>query len=123
MNNNFKKGSIWEQLQVLIYQPLGAGGYSKVYLAKHAKTHHPYALKVMDANRLSPMEHKNLKSEIEIHRNLDHPNIIKFIDCLQINNYIFILLEYAEKGFLFDFIQKSGGLPEKIGARVIYNVM
>ncbi len=48
---------------------------------------------------------KRIALEIKLHRTLTHPNIIKFEDFLETNDKIFLFLEYAQNGDLFDFIQ------------------
>lgn len=46
-----------------------------------------------------------MKREAEIHSQLKHPNIIGFIDSFEENGYFYIVLEYANKGNLLDYLQ------------------
>lgn len=46
--------------------------------------------------------------------------MIRFIDCLQIENIVYILLEFASNGSLFPYIHPSKGLPENIAFRFLY---
>lgn len=65
-------------------------------------------------------------------RNLEHPNIIRFMDVLPEARYIkrngdqqivrALVLEYAEGGELFDYIAMCGRFPEKI-ARAYFQML
>ena len=48
----------------------------------------------------------NLKTEIIIHKQLDHPNIIKFHDYFVFEQNVYIILDYAENGNLYSYIHK-----------------
>jgi serine/threonine protein kinase len=61
-----------------------------------------------------------LRNEIKTHRFLDHPFIIRFIDCIQIEHLVYILLEYATNGSLFHYIHPHKGLPEAVAFRFLY---
>ena len=41
-----------------------------------------YALKKINIFKISSVECDNLRTEINMHKKLSHPNIIKFIDCM-----------------------------------------
>jgi len=61
-------------------------------------------------------EIQQLKREIQIHPLMNHESIIKFYQFFQHNNEVFIVLEYAENGNLFNYIRKKTyqPLPSKI---------
>jgi len=56
---------------------------------------------------------QNLKTEIEIHRELDHPNIIKFYGYIQQGTHVYLILEYAENGNLYMHLRRRKNLTEK----------
>jgi serine/threonine protein kinase len=56
---------------------------------------------------------KILFREISLHKILKHPNIIRLYDHLEDRVKIYLILEYAEKGSLFDLMRKKIKLPEK----------
>jgi len=53
-----------------------------------------------------------LKREIEILKQLDHPNIIKLYDVHEENDICYMVFEYVAGGELFDFIVRQGRLSE-----------
>lgn len=46
----------------------------------------------------------DINKEIELHKDLDHPNIIKFIDSFESQNSIYIILEFAKNKDLFRYV-------------------
>ena len=42
----------------------------------------------------------------------NHPNIIRLYEVLDTSSDIFVVMEYAERGELFDLIAQRGKLPE-----------
>jgi len=67
---------------------LGKGGYALCYKVydPNAKTY--YAAKVVSKRKiyLSQTSKRFFEKELEIHKNIDHPNIVKFIDNFEIIN-------------------------------------
>ena len=61
---------------------LGEGAYSKVVKVYHKKYQKDFALKMIDVFKVSKLDCGNLRSEIKMHKNFDHQNIIKFYDCI-----------------------------------------
>lgn len=103
--------------------PIGEGAFSSVYKVLHIESNQVMALKKIDVSELSNEDCNNLKLEIDIHKNLDHPNIIKFHGCLQRKQFVYILLENAENGTLFFYIDIKEGLPEVLAIRFFYETV
>lgn len=99
---------------------IGTGAFSKVYKVIHRKNRRPYALKIIDMERLSLADCLSLRNEIELHEKLDHPNIIRFHDSVQIDDVVYFLLEYAGNKSLFHYIQTNRGLSENLALRFLF---
>lgn len=69
---------------------------------------------------LSQFDCDNLKVEIALHSGLQHPHIIRFVDSLQVDNIVYLLLEYAQNNALFFYISAETGLPEHLALRFFY---
>ena len=87
---------------------LGQGSFATVYLAVHSKTKKKYAIKVIkiDLEKTNSKELENIRREIKVHKRLSHPSIIKLHSYEYRENKVFLILEYAEKGNLFNFLKK-----------------
>jgi serine/threonine protein kinase len=73
----------------------------------------------INISKLSKPDVDNLWVEIDLHKPLNHPRIIKFVDSLRTNNF-YILLECAMNGCLFFYINSNDGLPEALAMRFFY---
>ena len=87
------------------YEPLGKGAYSVVYKGYHKVTKEPVAIKEIDIMK----NKKNIDrfhKEIEIMEKTDNINIIKIITSIENKDYIFIIMEYCDKGDLRHFLKR-----------------
>lgn len=64
------------------------------------------ACKIIDRKK-APSDFLNrfLPRELEIYKKLDHKNIIKVYDTIELGNRVFIFMEIAEGGDLLDYIK------------------
>ena len=75
------------------------------------KTGEIVALKMF---RSSNETRQSLAKEVLIHKHLSHQNIVKFIDCFEEGNKIYMVQELAEGGELFEKIEPDVGFPEQV---------
>jgi len=94
---------------------LGVGSFASVKLAKDKKTGKSHAVKIisMHPSKVTSSDLHNIRTEITIHRKLDHPNIIKFHDYLQKEHNVYLVLDYAENGNLYSFLHKKKKLSSE----------
>ena len=73
---------------------LGKGGFAQCYRFKDLTTGHDVAGKIIDkASLCKSRTMKKLLYEISIHKSLNHPNIVKFIDYFEDSKNVYIILE------------------------------
>lgn len=91
-----------------IGRPLGTGKFGRVYLAREKRTHFIVALKVLYISQLhkAQVEHQ-LRREIEIQAHLRHPNILRLYGYFYDKTRVYIILEYAPKGELFEMLHEN----------------
>lgn len=112
--------SHWVIEDFLIKGHLGSGNFGEVFRAREVTTGYPVALKILQKDDILKrgME-QQLKREIEIQSQLSHPNIIRmygfFYDCRR----VYIILEYASGGHLYDKLEKDGRFSERLAARYV----
>jgi len=64
-------------------------------------------------SKVTSADIQNLKTEIEIHKELDHPHIIKFHGYIHEENMIYLVLDYAENGNLYTYLHRKKHLTDK----------
>ena len=65
---------------------------------------------------MSDREKVRLKYEIDILKNLDHPNIVKLYEVFEDNKHIYLVTELCTGGELFDEILNRDVFTEKEAA-------
>ncbi|GAB4827682.1 CBL-interacting protein kinase 18 [Ancistrocladus abbreviatus] len=98
---------------------LGQGNFAKVYHAKDIKSGLSVAIKIIDKEKvLKPGLDEQIKREISVMRLVRHPNIVRLYEVMASKDKIYIVLEHAKGGELFNKVAR-GRLKEDI-ARWIF---
>ncbi|XP_019219366.1 serine/threonine-protein kinase 36 isoform X1 [Oreochromis niloticus] len=90
---------------------VGEGSFGRVYKGRRKGSGMVVALKFMPKLGRSENQLRSLKREIEIMRDLRHPNIVQLFDSFETETEVVIVTEYAE-GQLFQILEDDGNLPE-----------
>jgi calcium-dependent protein kinase len=77
----------------------------------------------MDKRTMDAKEKVRLKYEIDILKNLDHPNIVKLFEVFEDRNFMYLVTELCSGGELFDEIVARKHFTEKDAASVIKQVL
>lgn len=93
-------------------QTIGNGGFAKVKLAIHQQTGEKVAIKVMNKKELGS-DLPRVQREIEALKNLSHQHVCQLYHVIQTDEYIFMVMEYAPGGELFDYIVAKDRLKEE----------
>lgn len=109
-----------DDVEILGSKELGHGAFSKVVRCRLKADGKIYALKIIDLTNLGEQDVDNMRREIELHRGLTHPHIVRFYDVIQEGFFVYILLEYVSNSCLYFYINTSYGLPENLALRVFY---
>ena len=87
---------------------IGKGKFGVVNLGIHKKTGQQVAIKILNKDNIKTLEDKELvRIEIGILKLCHHPNIVRLLDHLENNDYIYIVTEYIEGGTLNDYFKKK----------------
>lgn len=112
-----------DDVVVLDTKLAGSGAFSQVVRCRSTTDHKVYALKIIDMEKLSTADCNHLTTEIDLHASLSHPHIIGFVDSLQVDSKVYLLLENAERGSLFFYLHPNKGLPESLSLRFAYQTL
>lgn len=93
-------------------KPLGKGSFGTVY--KVYKKEEPdvvFAMKKVTLKGLSTKDKGYCRGEIEWMQKLQHPNIIQYHDSFEVNEDIYIVMEFCQGGSLRGYINSSTSIP------------
>eukprot|EP00331_Platyophrya_macrostoma_P033866 CAMPEP_0176441590 /NCGR_PEP_ID=MMETSP0127-20121128/21290_1 /TAXON_ID=938130 /ORGANISM="Platyophrya macrostoma, Strain WH" /LENGTH=469 /DNA_ID=CAMNT_0017826401 /DNA_START=25 /DNA_END=1434 /DNA_ORIENTATION=+ len=100
---------------------LGSGTYGSVFKATHKITKDARAIKAIAKNKVQDPE--SFKSEVEIMRKLDHPNVIKLYETYEDSRHLYLVMELCKGGELFDRINEKGHYTEDEARRTFKQIM
>mmetsp|Transcript_7294 Transcript_7294/g.17786 ORF Transcript_7294/g.17786 Transcript_7294/m.17786 type:complete len:550 (-) Transcript_7294:179-1828(-) len=86
-----KSGGIWHEYQR--GRLLGAGMTGAVHIATHRKSGKKYAIKSINKRKLDPAQLGELKNEVELLRQLDHPNIVRLYEVYEHGNKMYLVMQ------------------------------
>lgn len=79
-----------------------------IAVAYNEVTNHKVAIKILNKKHIKQQGvFEKVKREIKVLRRFNHPHIIKHFEYVDTSSDIFIVLEYAAGGELFDLISKK----------------
>eukprot|EP00951_Prasinocladus_malaysianus_P008429 scaffold61029_cov24-Prasinocladus_malaysianus.AAC.1 len=93
-----------------ITKKLYEGATSKVYMAVCKHSNITVALKIYNKSRLHPINHVQVKREVDLHCSLSHPNIIDLYGAFEDDKHYYLVQEFAYGGDLFDEMRRRRGL-------------
>uniref|UniRef100_A0A672HDV3 MAP/microtubule affinity-regulating kinase 3 n=1 Tax=Salarias fasciatus TaxID=181472 RepID=A0A672HDV3_SALFA len=92
---------------------IGKGNFAKVKLARHILTGREVAIKIIDKTQLNPNSLQKLLREVRIMKILNHPNIVKLFEVIETDRTLYLVMEYASGGEVFDYLVAHGRMKEK----------
>lgn len=126
---------------------LGKGSSARVRAARHCVTHQPVAVKIVakrtahmtqagSLTRLDQIDSQQIDNgnglrrmplaierEVGILKLIEHPNIVKIYDIWENRDEIYLILEFVEKGDLFEYINRHGQMTEEQAMYVFRQLM
>ena len=106
-----------------IKEKSGKGKFGLVKHAIHKQSGKEVAIKIMAKKNMSTADLELAKTEIDILKICNHPNIIKLYDIFDTPEYIYIIMEYCSGKDLFSYIEKRNyKLPEPRAANIIHKL-
>ena len=102
---------------------LGEGAFGKVQMAESKINGEIRAVKIIDKLRLNDEDLIRLKYEIDILKNLNHPNIVRLYEIYENKCAILLVTELCDGVELFDEISKRRQLTELEAAIVTKQIL
>uniref|UniRef100_A0A672ZRW1 non-specific serine/threonine protein kinase n=1 Tax=Sphaeramia orbicularis TaxID=375764 RepID=A0A672ZRW1_9TELE len=96
-----------------LMKTIGKGNFAKVKLGQHRQTGREVAIKIIDKTQLNPTSLQKLFREVRIMKILNHPNIVKLFEVIETEKTLYLVMEYASGGEVFDYLVAHGRMKEK----------
>uniref|UniRef100_A0A8C9YJ43 non-specific serine/threonine protein kinase n=1 Tax=Sander lucioperca TaxID=283035 RepID=A0A8C9YJ43_SANLU len=89
-----------------LLKTIGKGNFAKVKLARHILTGR-------EVRRTQSLILYTLFREVRIMKILNHPNIVKLFEVIETERTLYLVMEYASGGEVFDYLVAHGRMKEK----------
>lgn len=83
---------------------LGSGNFGEVIKVTQKSTAIKRAVKIIDKSKINKKDHEALLREIEVLKNMDHPNIVKIYEFYQDSKKLYIVMELCQGKELFEYL-------------------
>lgn len=99
-------------------ETIGRGHYAVVKLARHIFTQTQVAVKVIDKLKLDDVSKAQLHQEVMCMKLVQHPNVVRLHEVIDTSTKLYLILEYADGGDMFDYLIKHpNGLNESLACK------
>lgn len=102
-----------------ILQPIGNGGTSSVYLAYHLRLRKYVVIKQLKGSFTGDFL---LRTEVDILKNLHHPNLPQVYDFIQDHSNVFTIIDYVDGQDLESYIRGATRFPEQLLKRYLRQI-
>ncbi|KAL0216147.1 hypothetical protein P9112_008331 [Eukaryota sp. TZLM1-RC] len=92
---------------------VGKGSFGAAILVRHRQTNKPFIIKEINVSQLSRKEKAEALTEIRVLSQLNHPHIVTYRESFIAEGKLCIVMDFAEKGDLYNHIQQRRGLHFK----------
>eukprot|EP01041_Mallomonas_annulata_P001328 gene1328-2557_t len=110
--------------QYRLGKTLGEGTFGKVRLAIHIPTGEKVAVKVLEKNRIKDQaDVRRVNREIKILKKANHSNIIQLYEVFDTNETIYLMMENADGGEMFDYIVSHRYVQERQACKFFHQLI
>lgn len=123
-NNNTNPNANRTIGHYLVGRSLGQGTFGKVRLGTHLITGEKVAIKILEKDKIKDQSDvERVTREIHILKIVRHPNVIQLYEIIETSRQLFLIMEYASGGELFDYIVKRKRLQEDQAAKFFQQII
>ena len=93
-------------------------------LGIHQITHEKVAIKILEKDKIKEQaDVTRVMREIQILKIVRHPNIVQLYEIIETSRQLFLIMEYAPGGELFDYIVKKKRVQDKEACRFLHQIL
>jgi len=103
---------------------IGKGSFASVWLAEHLIVHINVAIKVIAKKSINTDESRiRFHREVALLKKMDHPYISQFFEYIEDEENYFLVIEFAEKGNMLEFVNEFGKLSEVTARKYFFQLV
>ncbi|KAF2207511.1 hypothetical protein CERZMDRAFT_51064 [Cercospora zeae-maydis SCOH1-5] len=104
---------------------IGKGAFASVYQLATKLDGHLYAAKELEKRRFmrNGVLDTKLDNEMKIMQSISHDSVVAYHDFKEVDDYLYIIMEYVPCGDLQQYIGQHGPVPEGMSKQMAYQVL
>jgi 5'-AMP-activated protein kinase, catalytic alpha subunit len=103
---------------------LGKGTFGQVKVGTHLITGEKVAIKVLEKQKIVDVNDvERVAREIHILKIVRHPAVVQLYEIVETQNELYLIMEYARGGELFEYIVSRKRLREKDACRFLHQIL
>ena len=105
-------------------EEIGKGSFGVVRRVRSRETGEVLVWKEINFEKMSSREKQQLVTEVNLLKELSHPNIVKYVDRIvdKANSRVYIIMEYCARGDLGSELKKSKQTHTFIEEEIIWKI-
>lgn len=108
----------------ILGKTIGEGTFGKVKLGTHILTGERVAVKILEKERIVEVaDVERVAREVHILKLVRHPHVVQLYEIIETRRQLYLIMEYAGNGELFDFIVAHGRVQEKEACRFFHQII
>lgn len=108
----------------ILGKTIGEGTFGKVKLGTHILTGEKVAVKVLEKERIIDVaDVERVAREVYILKLIRHQNVVQLYEIIETSRQLYLIMEYASGGELFDYIVASGRVQEQEACRFFRQIL
>ena len=103
---------------------IGEGTFGKVRSGTHLLTGEKVAVKILEKDRIIDVaDVERVAREIHILKIIRHPNIVQLYEIIETTKQLYLIMEYASRGELFNYIVANTRINEAEACRLFHQIL
>ena len=108
----------------VLERTIGTGTFGKVKLGTHVLTGAKVAIKILEKQKIADASDiERVSREIHILKLVRHPHIIQLYEIVETHRQLYLIMEYASGGELFDHIVEKKRVTEAEACRYLHQIV
>lgn len=124
-----KATQLWATINLVSFnvnlgRDLGKGTFGKVRVGTHLQTNQKVAVKILEKDKIvDSADVDRVAREIHILKILRHPVVVQLYEIIETEKELYLIMEYARGGELFEHIVSHQRIKEKEAAKLLQQIV
>ncbi|KNC83136.1 CAMK/CAMKL/QIK protein kinase [Sphaeroforma arctica JP610] len=106
-----------------LYKTVGKGNFAIVKVGRHRLTKEQVAIKLIDKTKMDAVSLRKIHREVKILKLLNHAHVIRLYQVMDSPDILYLVMEYASGGEVFDHLVAHGRMKEPEARRKFHQIV